>query len=586
MFGVSWPVAGSVVAGVANLAFLWYLWDFRDKPGARWFFAVILGQVVLCFSQAVAMLVFEPLWLRVALEMLFWLAGSVVVVGYLGFAAAYTGRGHLLRTPWFGAVALFGLGFDLLVVTNPWHHLVWQDFRLDPIFGAATVSYVHSPLIRFQYVGIVLVSVVGMALLLDTVLSFGPLYRKQAAAVALTPIPPVAAFTLWTFDLGPAPQLNLVPLMFLPHIALDTYALFRSDMFEFSPTTRRTGERAALDDLGSPIVVVDEKGRIVTLNAPAEAALGVEKQAALTERLVDYLGVADLDLAESDQTLSLRTDGVTTTYKLVTSPLRDVAGTHVGYTVLLQDVTEERRRKQRLTVLNRVLRHNLRNDLTVVQGYLDGAVDMVDDEEVEWMLSTAADETRGLVALGEKARTIEQTMGGDVTVREGVAMAALLGDVADRLGAEFPDGRITVDVPAGLELTTDPDVAAVVFANLLENGLEHDDGPDPHVTVSLAGVEDDETAVFTVSDDGPGIPAHEREVVDAGEETALAHGSGLGLWLVSWGVTALGGTVSFEPSEEDDTGAAGDDGTTVVVRLPGAEQVPAEQAEPASQASP
>ncbi|WP_439026972.1 histidine kinase N-terminal 7TM domain-containing protein [Haloarchaeobius sp. DT45] len=583
MFAVSWPFAGSFAAGVANLAFLWYLRDFRDKPGAEWFFGVILGQVVLCFSQAVAMLVFEPLWLREALEMLFWLAGSVVVVGYLGFAAAYTGRGHLVRTWWFRAVALFGLAFDLLVVTNPWHHLVWQNFRLDPIYGAATVSYVHSPLIRFQYAGIVVVSVVGMALLLDTVLSFGPLYRKQAAAVALTPIPPLTAFTVWTFDLGPAPQLNLVPLMFLPHIALDTYALFRSDMFEFSPTTRRTGERAALDDLGSPIIVVDEKGRIVTLNAPAEAALGVDKRAALTDQLVDYLGVDDIDFGASDQSLTLaRADGYAT-YKLVTSPLRDAADTHVGYTVLLQDITEEIRRKQRLTVLNRVLRHNLRNDLTVVQGYLQGAADLVDDDEVLWMLSTAEDETRGLIELGEKARTIEQTMGGDVTGRDPVAMADLLADVGDRLEAAVDGGRVTVAVPDAFQLETNRELVEVVFANLAENGLEHDHGDDPHVTVTLVAVEDDGTAVFAVADEGPGIPEHERQVIDAGEETALAHGSGLGLWLVNWGVSALGGSVSFETGEDaDESEKSG--GTTAVVRLPGAVPGSVEQALP--QASP
>ncbi|WP_435364354.1 histidine kinase N-terminal 7TM domain-containing protein [Haloarchaeobius sp. DYHT-AS-18] len=583
MQAVSWPVVGSFAAGVANLAFLWYLWDFREKPGARWFFAVIVGQVVLCFSQGVAMLVFDPLWLREALEALFWLAGSVVVVGYLGFAAAYTGRGHLVETWWFRAVALFGLGFDLLVVTNPWHHLVWQNFRLDPIYGAATVSYVHSPLIRLQFVGIVLVSVVGMALLLDTVISFGPLYRKQAAAVALTPIPPIAAFTVWTFDLGPAPQLNLVPIMFLPHIALDTYALFRSDMFEFSPTTRRTGERAALDDLGSPIIVVDEKGRIVTLNAPAEAALGVDKRAALTDRLVDYLGVDDLDLAASDQSLTLTQEGSYATYKLVTSPLRDVAGTHVGYTVLLQDVTDEIRRKQRLTVLNRVLRHNLRNDLTVVQGYLQGAADLVDDDEVRWMLETAEDETRGLIELGEKARTIEQTMGGDVRSREPVPMADLLAALGDRLEAEFEDGRVTVAVPGAFQLETNRELVEVVFANLVENGLEHDDGTDPHVTVTLVAVEDDGTAVFTVADEGPGIPEHERQVIDAGEETALAHGSGLGLWLVNWTVSALGGSVSFETGGGDDE-SEGSSGTTVLVRLPGA--VPESVERPLPQASP
>jgi len=50
----------------------------------------------------------------------------------------------------------------------------------------------------------------------------------------------------------------------------------------------------------------------------------------------------------------------------------------------------------------------------------------------------------------------------------------------------------------------------------------------------------------------------EVEVVNAGEETPLEHGKGLGLWLVNWVVTQYGG--SFQLSA--------DDGTVATLRLP------------------
>jgi hypothetical protein len=53
-------------------------------------------------------------------------------------------------------------------------------------------------------------------------------------------------------------------------------------------------------------------------------------------------------------------------------------------------------------------------------------------------------------------------------------------------------------------------------------------------------------------------------VLEALEETALEHGSGLGLWLVKWGVGALGGTVTFDTT----------DGTTVTLALPRGEPGP------------
>jgi signal transduction histidine kinase len=49
-------------------------------------------------------------------------------------------------------------------------------------------------------------------------------------------------------------------------------------------------------------------------------------------------------------------------------------------------------------------------------------------------------------------------------------------------------------------------------------------------------------------------------VIEEGKETDLEHGSGIGLWLVEWGATALGGDVSYE---------TGPEGTTATVELPG-----------------
>ncbi len=95
---------------------------------------------------------------------------------------------------------------------------------------------------------------------------------------------------LWAGGIGPVPAVNLTPLLFLPHVALDLYAFVHSDMFEFHPATRRAGERAAIHDIATPVAIVDEQGRVVNLNAAAEQMLAVDKHEALTEPLNDFLG--------------------------------------------------------------------------------------------------------------------------------------------------------------------------------------------------------------------------------------------------------------------------------------------------------
>jgi signal transduction histidine kinase len=75
-----------------------------------------------------------------------------------------------------------------------------------------------------------------------------------------------------------------------------------------------------------------------------------------------------------------------------------------------------------------------------------------------------------------------------------------------------------------------------------------------------ASTADGGTVTFEIADSGPGIPEYELDVLDA-RESSLEHGSGLGLFVVNWGVSTLGGDVAFD---------ATDDGTRVLVTLPGA----------------
>ncbi|WP_197428665.1 HAMP domain-containing histidine kinase, partial [Halapricum sp. CBA1109] len=48
-------------------------------------------------------------------------------------------------------------------------------------------------------------------------------------------------------------------------------------------------------------------------------------------------------------------------------------------------------------------------------------------------------------------------------------------------------------------------------------------------------------------------PDDELDAIDSGTETPLRHGTGLGLWQLTWAVRTMGGELSFDT----------DDGTTV-----------------------
>ena len=91
--------------------------------------------------------------------------------------------------------------------------------------------------------------------------------------------------------------------------------------------------------------------------------------------------------------------------------------------------------------------------------------------------------------------------------------------------------------------------------------LEYNQTAEPEINLTAAPDSDrsDEWITITVWDNGDGIPKHEWKPIASGEETPLEHGTGLGLWLVHWTVSLLGGEVSIESV---------DSGTQVIVTLP------------------
>ena len=411
MAPLPWPAAASLLAAAGTVLLIRYLWQYRGKPGADWFLASLSFQTTWSVAYGVGLLTFaEPV--RWALEVLSWTGMAGTGVYFLAFAFAYTGRGHIVERSRQVFLA-FPVVIGLIGATNPVHQLVWVDFTLVPVAGMAGATYdMRLWAVVAATAGVSTISI-GSVLLFDTVVSYGPLYRREAIAVGLSTIPPVVAVLLWLYGLGPVPEVNFATVMFLPHVALDAYAFAGSDMFEFHPATRRAGERAAIDDLGAPVVIVDEQERVVTLNTAAEEAFDVRKEGALTRPLAAVLGEGSVDPAAEEDTLRLQRGGRRQIFGVTSTPLSDADATHVGYTVVFQDVTAERRREQRLDVLNRVLRHNLRNDMTVVQGFTEAAAGRIDDPETRSMLDRATSKTTELVALGEFVERVERVLDSD-----------------------------------------------------------------------------------------------------------------------------------------------------------------------------
>ena len=249
--------------------------------------------------------------------------------------------------------------------------------------------------------------------------------------------------------------------------------------------------------------------------------------------------------------LNYRANGTPFWNELTISPIMGAGSRETTHFVGIQrDVTAQKRRERLIEVLDRVLRHNLRNDMNVVLGYSD-VIARRADGELSHMAGQINDVATGLIALSNKVRNFET----GITELDELDRRDLRQDVRSVVGTlrtEFPDTEFHVDATCeGTVLATEQLKQAL--SELGENAAKHGASA---VYYEVTTTDDGRTAVH-VHDDGPGLPMAERTVLESGQETPLEHGSGLGLWMVNRIVTNLGGDVT----------ATVDDGTTVTITL-------------------
>jgi methyl-accepting chemotaxis protein len=197
----------------------------------------------------------------------------------------------------------------------------------------------------------------------------------------------------------------------------------------------------------------------------------------------------------------------------------------------------------RLEVFNRILRHNLRNQLDVI----DSHAEVLEDTEHREAILTATDK---LATLGTRARRIDHIMSKDRQPTR-VDFAERIEAVLDEIDPD--DVAVTTSLPDDATIVTDAEILTTVLRSPLENAVTYAES-----SVAISSETTDSGCTIEISDDGPGIPTAELDSLAAERETPLQHSRGLGLWELKWGVDKLDGELSF----------ATGDGTTVTIRLP------------------
>ena len=545
--------ACTLLGGVSSLALCAYLWRHWGRGGAEWFMATLAAQAVATLGYGIGLFVFDPFW-RAYADAVFWLGFLWIGPFFLAFALAYTGRSGALQTWVFRGIVVATAGGSMLVVTQPLHALLWREFRVVETLGLAGALYSIQPLGYAILILSLTAVAIAVLLLVDAILAYGPLYRRETAAVALSTAPPLVGFVQWITQSGPWPALNFILVFVIAHVAFDAYAFVGTHMFDTNPVTRRAAEQNALDDLHQPVLVLDADDRVVEGNDRARTVFGVPRANDLPVAFSAVVGQSLDDVREAGELSAGGPDGGV--FAVSYTPLTDSHGGSVGGTLILYDISSERQREQELTVLNRVLRHNLRNKMTIIRGHAQSMRADLSDDRLESQADAIVASSDELLAVAETAHEFRRVRERDRDP-ERVSLETVVAGVREDVLADWPNAEIAVEHDASdATVRTDRAVLGLLLSNLVENAVAHADG-DPSAFVRLHTTDDGRFAV-SVHDDNDRISDAELAPLRAGTETPLSHGSGVGLWVATWCADALGATLDFSY----------DDGNVVTVTLP------------------
>jgi len=203
--------------------------------------------------------------------------------------------------------------------------------------------------------------------------------------------------------------------------------------------------------------------------------------------------------------------------------------------------------RERSTLLNYLVSHDIPNVVNVLRGRIDLAQRRTDDPEVAEHLDVAEHQVDEILDVCGVVGKLTRDDGAT-----SIDVADILRGEVSRVEDTFPDARVRADIPDGACRVHGNELLNSVFRNLVTNGIEHNDADTPAVSVEVTC--EDETVVVRVADNGPGLDVEDSEAFFESRPV------GSGLNIVYTAVRTFGGSITV--------GASDAGGTEFVTELP------------------
>ncbi|CAI3308799.1 cell wall metabolism sensor histidine kinase WalK [Enterococcus cecorum] len=326
--------------------------------------------------------------------------------------------------------------------------------------------------------------------------------------------------------------------------------------------SERNRLNSVLSHMSDGVVATDRRGKVITINDMALSLLGISKEAAIGQNILNLLDIEKdytlRKILESTEELLIERNesnyGDNKIIRVEFSMIRRESGFISGLVAVMHDVTEQEQneRDRREFVSN--VSHELRTPLTSMRSYIETLSEGAwqDQEMAPRFLKITLDETDRMIRMINDLLDLSRMDNDNLKLNiEMVNFNELVNFVLDRFDVIIANSekkyrivREFTQRPLFVEVDTDRMIQ--VIDNIMNNAIKY--SPDGgKITVRL--METHNNVILSITDQGLGIPKKdisrifERFYRVDKARARKQGGTGLGLAISKEVVKALGGTI-------------------------------------------
>ena len=485
-------------------------------------------------------------------EKVFWtnstyFGSAILPVFWILFVLEYIGKGEMITRFRIFLLSIIPIVSIILLWTNDYHHLMRESINLVTISGVLATSKIYGHWFWLELVYNYLLMFLGMTMLYNSLSITHNIYRKQGIIFLVGILVPWVSNFISVFNTIEFPT-DMTSVSFSITAIVVFWGITRMQLLDIIPTAHQK----FFESIPDGVIILGGIKQVVDLNPPAESLIGIKisdaREKKFSELPIVWQEFLDLynkygknkeyhgTISKEDKFYEISILGIYTKEEIF-----------MGQLIVLHDITKRRRMdiklkdsnkqiedlNETLQIVNKILRHDLLNKLTVMKS----ALWLYEEKNDKTLLDKLDRSIDGGIELIERIRDLESFIIGKGEIIQ-ISIKKIAEDVSNSM-------NIPIAINGNATALADQALFSV-FENIMRNSIIH--GKTDRIDIDISSK--DKVCEIRIIDYGQGIPEFIKEnIFEEGLSYGDNKGSGLGLYIVKKTIERYGGTIKLEDNK-------------------------------------